>query len=152
MRWYQRLNPLFTDPEYRVYLAILATATLLLTANLYWQGRYESEDGSTATTLGTSLRHAMFVSVSIMTTTGFGTEDFTTWSEFAKGLLLLLMFVGGCSGSTGGGVMPVLQGNMDHFVWVTLTDEGPVFANLMLDGVWGEAGPPPGERMWPTGE
>ena len=39
-----------------------------------------------------------------MTTTGFGTADFDTWSTFPKGLLLLLMFVGGCAGSTGGGL------------------------------------------------
>ena len=42
-----------------------------------------------------------------MTTTGYGTEDFTQWSEFAKGLLLLLMFIGGCAFSTGGGIKVV---------------------------------------------
>ncbi len=39
-----------------------------------------------------------------MTTTGFGTHDFDTWSHFAKSILLILMFVGGCAGSTGGGL------------------------------------------------
>ena len=94
-----RMKPLYTDPEYRTYLAILLAATLLLTINLRATEVYES--------IGPSLRHAAFTVVSIMTTTGFGTEDFHRWSEFAKGLLLLLMFVGGCAGSTGGGIKVV---------------------------------------------
>jgi trk system potassium uptake protein TrkH len=67
-----------------------------LTFSLHKNGLYES--------VATAFRHAVFITVSIMTTTGFGTEDFTNWSEFSKGLLLLLMFIGGCAGSTGGGV------------------------------------------------
>ena len=92
-----RLSPLFRDPEYRVYLCILLTATLVLTFSLQWNGNPEGN-------LLQSFRHAAFTSVSIMTTTGYVTEDFHQWSEFAKGLLLLLMFVGGCAGSTGGGL------------------------------------------------
>jgi len=42
--------------------------------------------------------------VSIMTTTGYGTHDFDTWNSFGRGVLFLLMFVGGCAGSTGGGL------------------------------------------------
>lgn len=95
----KRLAPLLTDPEFRVYLGIIAVATTLLTFNLWWSGTYGS--------LGTSFRHAIFNTVSIITTTGFGTENFDLWSEFAKGLLLLLMFIGGCSGSTGGGIKVV---------------------------------------------
>lgn len=93
---WQRFKPLFGDPEYRVFLAIIAVATVLLTFSLLWNNLYDDPV--------TSVRHALFTSVSIMTTTGFGTEDFHKWSEFAKGLLLMLMFVGGCAGSTGGGI------------------------------------------------
>lgn len=100
--WYARFAPLFRDPEYRVYLAVLAIATVVLTVNLLTQDRYDK--ASMLAEVGTSFRHAVFVAVSIMTTTGFGTEDFTTWTEFSKALLLLLMFVGGCSGSTAGGM------------------------------------------------
>ena len=46
----------------------------------------------------------MFQVASIMTTTGYGTHDFDTWSHFAKSILLMLMFIGGCAGSTGGGL------------------------------------------------
>lgn len=96
---YTRLKPLYTDPEFRTYLGILLVATLLLTVNLRATVIYP--------TVAESFRHAMFTVVSIMTTTGFGTENFQQWSEFAKGLLLLLMFVGGCAGSTGGGIKVV---------------------------------------------
>jgi trk system potassium uptake protein TrkH len=95
-----KLSPLFRDPEYRIYLCILITSTLVLTFSLQWNENYEGN-------LLQSFRHAAFNTVSIMTTTGYGTEDFHQWSEFAKGLLLLLMFVGGCAGSTGGGLKVV---------------------------------------------
>jgi len=87
---------LFQDPEYRVYLMILAVATLALTFSVYRNGHYEQ--------LWTSLRHSAFQVTAIMTTTGFGTEDFARWSPYPRALLLILMFIGGCSGSTGGGI------------------------------------------------
>jgi trk system potassium uptake protein TrkH len=93
---FSRLRPMLTDPEFRVYLAILLGATLLLMSDLRLTDVYKS--------WGQAFRHASFNVVSIMTTTGFGTENFHRWSEFSKGLLLLLMFIGGCAGSTGGGI------------------------------------------------
>lgn len=98
-KMFGRLAPMYRDPEFRVYIVILAAATVIITVSLYRDEIYD--------TWGTSLRHAAFMSVSIMTTTGYGTEDFHQWSEFSKGLLLLLMFVGGCAGSTGGGIKVV---------------------------------------------
>ncbi|QDU78590.1 Trk system potassium uptake protein TrkH [Polystyrenella longa] len=92
----QRFAPLYKDPELKTYLAILCFATLALSWSLWWNDIYDS--------ILTCLRHSTFTSVSIMTTTGYGTENFHEWSEFAKGLLLLLMFIGGCSGSTAGGL------------------------------------------------
>lgn len=52
----------------------------------------------------TSLRDSAFAAASVMTTTGFITVDFEAWSTFSKGILILLMFVGACAGSTGGGI------------------------------------------------
>ncbi len=52
----------------------------------------------------TALRHAFFNAASIISTTGFCTVDFNTWPEFAKWLIILLMFCGACAGSTGGGL------------------------------------------------
>ena len=97
--WFSRLASLPQDPEWRVYISILLLATLVLAGNLLTRGVYDS--------VATAFRHASFITVSIMTTTGFGSEDFSQWGEFAKGLLLLLMFVGGCAGSTGGGLKVV---------------------------------------------
>jgi len=54
--------------------------------------------------LGDAVRYGLFQVVSIMTTTGFCTDDFNRWNAFGRGVLLLLMFVGGCAGSTGGGL------------------------------------------------
>ena len=55
-------------------------------------------------TLAETFRHAFFQVATIMTTAGFATTDFDLWPMFAKGLLLLLMVVGACAGSTGGGL------------------------------------------------
>ena len=52
----------------------------------------------------TALRHAFFNVSTIISTTGFGTVDFCLWPEYSKLLLLLLMFIGACAGSTGGGI------------------------------------------------
>ena len=93
---FHRFAPLYRDPEFRVYLSLLFIASVLLTISLVRNQNYPH--------LPTAIRHAGFTAVSIMTTTGFGTEDFQHWNESAKGLLLLLMFIGGCAGSTGGGI------------------------------------------------
>lgn len=94
--WRNRLKMLTGDPEFRAYLAIISVVTLLLTVSLMGNRLYSN--------VFVALRHSLFATVSVITTTGFGTEDFSNWSEFAKGLLFLLMFVGGCAGSTAGGI------------------------------------------------
>lgn len=85
----------FRDPEFRIYLLFWLSACLILTLNV-WGDTYES--------FGESLRAAFFQGTSIMTTTGLCTADFDAWPETSRILLVLLMFVGGCAGSTGGGV------------------------------------------------
>ena len=56
-------------------------------------------------------------------------------------------------GTTGGGTLPLPVGNMDHFAWVTMSDEGPIVANLLLDGVLDDRGlTEPGARLWPSAE
>ena len=74
--------------EFRLYLIILAVAVFLLIVS---QGIY-------------SYREGMFQAISIMTTTGFVTADFSTWHSSARIVLLALMFIGACGGSTGGGI------------------------------------------------
>jgi len=94
-----RFAPLYRDREFRLYLTILLVAGCLVTAGLVRHHVYDS--------VGSASRHAAFSVVSLMTTTGYGTEDFTQWSQFSKAVLLVLMFIGGCAGSTGGGIKVV---------------------------------------------
>ncbi len=78
--------------ELRVYLCIVAAATLLITVNTF----------TAAERLGLTLRDAFFQVSSIITTTGYATADFNLWPAFSKMILVLLMFFGACAGSTGG--------------------------------------------------
>lgn len=94
------------DPELRVYIAILLTATVIITLSLLWQRppAYAATAESEAAPLGTIVRDSAFQVVSMQTTTGFATADFDTWGFLPKATLVTLMFIGGCAGSTGGGV------------------------------------------------
>ena len=92
------LRVLVSNVEFRVYLAIAAAAVLVVTLTLY---------GSVYDSVIDSLRYGAFQVVSILTTTGFTTADYGRWPEFAKAVLMALMFVGGCAGSTAGGIKVV---------------------------------------------
>lgn len=85
---------LLRSTELRVYLGILLFASLALTIMLVLSKGEHLPD---------AIRLAVFQSVSIMTTTGFSTADFQQWLPFSHVLLIMLMLVGGCSGSTSGG-------------------------------------------------
>ncbi len=86
----------FSDSELRIYLLIFGSAVLLIALNLWTGGHYDS--------IGQSLRFSFFQSSSIMTTTGFASADFDLWPSFSKMILFVLMFIGGCSASTAGGI------------------------------------------------
>ncbi|MCQ4635322.1 TrkH family potassium uptake protein [Anaerovorax odorimutans] len=90
------IRTLFKDAEFRFYLFITASVTALISLNLLLSNYYES--------IGQAVRYSAFQTASILTTTGFATTDFDLWPTFSKMLLMLLMFIGGCSSSTGGGV------------------------------------------------
>ena len=80
--------------EMRWYLAIIAGAVLLICVNTY----------DLALTLEHNLRNSAFQVASIITTTGYATVDFDLWPTFSKSIMVMLMFVGACAGSTGGGM------------------------------------------------
>lgn len=88
----------FRDPEFRFYFFFLFGAALFITFNI-WADDYAA--------FGRCFRDALFTSTSIMTTTGFGTADFDLWPNASRLLLVVMMFVGGCAGSTGGGMKVV---------------------------------------------
>lgn len=83
------------DTEHRYYLLILAVAAFLICGDLYLTNYLP---------LGECLRHGIFQAISIGSTTGFASDDFDNWPSFSRSVLLMLMFVGGCSGSTAGGI------------------------------------------------
>jgi len=89
-----KIKDVLRSEELRAYLGIITAATLLIAVNIYSQ----------VLAVGKSLRDAFFQVASIITTTGFATADFNLWPEFSRHVLLLLMVVGACAGSTGGGM------------------------------------------------
>lgn len=91
-----RAGDFFRSEELRVYLGIILVSTLVVMI-FNWSS-------STYLHFGENLRFSIFQVSSIMTTTGFGTADFELWPVVAQYVLVLLMFIGGCAGSTGGGM------------------------------------------------
>ena len=89
----KRFKSVFKDEEFRAYVGVVLLSIVLIAVNL--RGVYD--------TLGEAIRHAAFQVGSIVTTTGYATTDFDLWPGFSKTILLCLMLVGACAGSTGGG-------------------------------------------------
>jgi len=89
-------TPYWRDKQTAVFLGVVAMLTLIVTATLYLTGEYEGAGGA--------LRHAAFQVVSVITTTGYGTDDFSVWPLFLPVLFIFTSFVGGCAGSTAGGM------------------------------------------------
>lgn len=99
-----RFQDVWRDAEMRIYFALLVTGSLLVCGSIYSQSIVMTTGEEVRGTAGIALREAIFTTVSIQTTTGFCTSDFNQWPFLAKAVLIGLMFVGGCAGSTGGGI------------------------------------------------
>lgn len=89
-------QPYFNDPEIKVYASLLLVLSVLTTFALYLNGTYES--------LPEAARYGSFQVVSAMTTTGFTTANFSIWPGFIPIMLICIAFIGGCAGSTCGGM------------------------------------------------
>jgi trk system potassium uptake protein TrkH len=90
----RHFRPVFRDEELRTYFLIVAVAIGAICLNVrHMYGSLEE-----------TFRHASFTVSTIVTTTGYGTTDFDRWPAFSKGIIMLLMVVGACAGSTGGGL------------------------------------------------
>ena len=90
----KQFKRVFKSEELWTYLTVIGVAVVLVTMNIY----------PMVESFGTALRQAGFQVISIITTTGFATADFNLWSATSKSTLVLLMFIGACAGSTGGGL------------------------------------------------
>ena len=87
----RRFRSVFKSSELWCYLSVIGVSTAVVTLNIY-------------KTFSTSLREAFFQVASIITTTGYSTVDFDRWPLTSKSILLILMIIGACAGSTGGGL------------------------------------------------
>jgi trk system potassium uptake protein TrkH len=137
----RRLNtePYRRDPEARWMLVWLGFSVLLLTGLIYREQMY--------TTAGETFRHVAFTTISMATTTGFVTEDFSHWPIFAGTFMLFLSCVIPCTGSTGGGIkmfralIMIKQFHREMFVLVhpaavaPLKIAGSVVSNRVVNSV-----------------
>ncbi len=93
-----RWRSVLKDEELRFYSILILLGIVFVSINLF---------GTIYDSAGESLKQSLFQVVSITTTTGYVTADFDLWPTFSKVLLFLLMFTGGCAGSTGGSIKQV---------------------------------------------
>lgn len=90
----RKFKPVFQSEELRTYLGVVAAAIAIIFINV--SGMFN--------TAWEALRHSAFQVASIITTTGYTTTNFDKWPELSKTILVILMFIGACAGSTGGGM------------------------------------------------
>ena len=129
------------DAEFKVLLAVQLLLTLICFLTLYHSGIYDSAEDT--------LDHSLFQAVSVSTTAGFGTESFHSWPLFLPMLLIFSSFIGGCGGSTAGGIkvirviLLVLQGSRELKRLVhpraifTIKMGNTVLPDRVVDAVWG---------------
>ncbi len=91
---FRKVRQAFKMEEVRWYLIVYLSVVALIVINISGSAMNSEE----------TVRAAAFQVASVMTTTGFSTVDYELWPEFSKGLLVLVMFIGACAGSTGGGI------------------------------------------------
>jgi trk system potassium uptake protein TrkH len=137
----RRLKSYLQDPEFVAFVRILGGLTIVVLVYLYAAGYYQS--------VGELLTRGLFQVVSIGTTTGFTTDDFSRWPGALPVLLLLSSFIGGCAGSTAGGMKVIRwllmykQGIREVMRLVHPSAEIPVklgakaVPNRVIDAVWG---------------
>ncbi len=110
-----KLKVIWTDPEFRLYIFLLTAGSVIVIFSLLGSGQpiMTTTGVVDQATLSETVTQGVFTVVSQQTTTGFATANFNTWPFVAKGVLLVLMFVGGCAGSTGGGIKVIR-------IWIAL--------------------------------
>jgi trk system potassium uptake protein TrkH len=131
----------FKDSELRAYAFLLVFFSLLAAFALYLTNTFDS--------FSASFRHAVFHVVSVMTTTGFTTDPFYTWPSFVALLLIFVAFIGGCAGSTAGGMKVIRVVLLNHQALreirrlihpravIPVKYEGRSTSPTVMDAVWG---------------
>ncbi len=131
----------FIDSELKAYASLLVAFIILATFALYLTNTFDG--------FATSFRHAVFNVVSVMTTTGFTTEPFYTWPSFVALLLIFVAFIGGCAGSTSGGMKVIrvvllkqqalreIRRLIHPRAVIPVKYEGRPTSATVMDAVWG---------------
>ncbi|MCF7914567.1 MAG: TrkH family potassium uptake protein [Spirochaetaceae bacterium] len=91
-----RFDIIRNNSELKAYVFLFTLAVLIVAASLYFTGEYSG--------IETVFRYSAFQVATLMTSTGFATADYTLWPMLPQGMLLLMLFIGGCVGSTSGGI------------------------------------------------
>jgi len=101
-----KLKVIWSDPEFRFYIFLLTAGSAVVIFALLGSGEplISTTGAIESNTIGNTITQGVFTVVSQQSTTGFCTTDFDRWPFVAKAVIILLMFVGGCAGSTGGGI------------------------------------------------
>jgi len=135
------LMPYLRDSEFKLYASLLIIITSLCIYVLYTQSVYHD--------LSSAFREGLFHTVSIATTSGFVTSDYASWPVFIPVLLLFASFIGGCAGSTGGGIKVIRilllmkQGQREIMrlihpnAQITVKIGKQPVKNSIIDAVWG---------------
>lgn len=90
------IKALWRDSEFRFYFCVVMGSIILITISLWWNGVYDS--------FFSALRNSSFQTVSLVSSAGFSSADYTVWPSFPQAILFFLMIMGGCAGSTAGGI------------------------------------------------
>ncbi|MBO5321520.1 MAG: TrkH family potassium uptake protein [Clostridia bacterium] len=138
----KRFKAVLKSEEFWVYLSVAFVSSGVIAVNIFNNIREMA-------TVSDSIRHAAFQTASIMTTTGYATTDFNLWPTLSKTILLLLMFIGACAGSTAGGLkvsrvimlFKSIKANLKHALHSrsveTVKFEGKPLDREMVSGVNG---------------
>ncbi|WP_370980508.1 TrkH family potassium uptake protein [Agaribacterium sp. ZY112] len=130
----------FFDPESRFYMGMITFGLIVTVTYLWHSGTYELE---------TAALYGSFELISILTTTGFGVADFSAWPTFLPMFIFLFAFMGGCAGSTGGGIkmirilLIIKQGAREIHRLIHTNAIVPVkigkkiVSDRVIDAVWG---------------
>ncbi len=133
----RKFKEAFKSEEVLSYLGIYLFAVLAVAVNIR----------NVFSSFGEALHHSFFNVASVMTTTGFASADFNTWPNFSRTMLLLVMFIGGCAGSTAGGIkvsrivigFKTIRKELEHFVHPRsvkiLKFEGKPIEHAVLRGI-----------------
>jgi trk system potassium uptake protein TrkH len=134
-------TPYVHDAEFKVYVTVLAGAAVITTGYLFVTRTFGD--------LPTALHHGIFQAVSIGTTAGFTTTEYHTWPGFLPVMLLMLSFIGGCAGSTGGGmkvirVLCLMKQGMREILrlvhpnaQIPVRIGGKILTDRVVESVWG---------------